>query len=109
MVTYTLTNPINVGSMSSPVTISSLQVTGVNYSSTPSLAPIGAGQLAITLLDPVSRWLETIAYKDASALSFWQTASSLASGSTLDDIVSFAAFTKLMTDGKLPPGTIVQS
>lgn len=90
--------------MSSPVTVASLQVSGITVTTTPALAPIGTGLLTITLKDPVSGWLETIQYQDSSVLDFWTTASP--GGSTFADVVAIAALNKLVADGKLPAGTI---
>src|SRR5579863_8977971 len=108
--TYTLTTPTNVGTLTTPVNVSSLRITGVVFTTTPALAPIGTGELTVTLTDPVSGWQETIAYQDASVLTFFsQTAPTPAAGATMQDIMSQALFTKLVADGKLPAGTVTTS
>lgn len=109
MTTYTFTTPIAVGSLSSQRTISSLRLTGVNYTSTPALAQIGTGTLTITLTDPQSGWQEQISYQDASVLTLWSEAQSPAANTALGDIVAGAVFAKLIADGKLPAGTMSAS
>jgi len=104
--TFTLTTPATVGSMTSPITVASLQLTTLSYSSTPALAQIGTGTLSITLTDPVSGWQETINYQDNSVLTLWSEAQTPAAGTELGDIMATAIFAKLIADGKLPPGTL---
>jgi hypothetical protein len=104
MVTYELTAPFSTGTMQNPVTINSLQVTSVSWSSTPALAPLGAQELDITLTDPVSGWQETITYQDTTVGPFWSAA--LVPQDTLADTVAYAVLTKLQADGKIPTGTI---
>jgi hypothetical protein len=107
MTTFTLATPVNVGPLTTPVNVSSLQVTGVLFSTTPALASIGTGKLTVTLTDPVSGWQETIDYLDASVLdSFSQTAPTPPAGATMNDIMSQAIFAKLIADKKLPDGSI---
>lgn len=106
MVAYTLTTPVTVGGLSSPVAISSLNVTSVWMSTTPALAPSGTAELDVTLTDPVSGYQQTITYQDATVLSFLAAASTAPAGTALQDIVAVAALTKLQADGKLPAGTI---
>jgi hypothetical protein len=97
MVTYTLTTPITVGTMAQPVTISSLQLTTLAYTSTPALAQIGTGVLSVTLTDPTTGAQETVTYKDASVIAMWQT---------IGDTIAQAVFAKLIADAKLPAGTL---
>jgi hypothetical protein len=104
--TYTLTTPVTVGTMSSPISVAALQITGVAYSSTPALAQIGTGTLQVTLTDPESGWQEQINYADATVLTLWASAQSAAAGTELGDIVAQAVFAKLIADGKLPAGTV---
>ena len=107
MVTYTLTTPVNVGTLTQPVAVSSLKVTGVGFSTTPALAPLGTAELSITLTDPVSGWQEMIDYKDASVLTFFaQVAPTPPTGATYEDVMAAAVLTKLIADGKLPAGTL---
>ena len=105
MTTYTLTTPVTVGSLTSPITLSQLQITGITYSSTPPLAPIGSGLLAITLTDPVSGWQEAINYLDATVPPMW-TQSITVAEEELGDVIAGVVFAKLMADGKLPAGTV---
>jgi hypothetical protein len=95
--TFQLATPLTVGTVSKPITVSSLQITTVYYSTTPELAPLGTGELDITLTDPVSGWQETVSYQDASVLTLWQS---------IGDGVAQALFAKLIADGKLPAGTV---
>lgn len=97
MTTYTLTTPITLGTLANPVTVSSLELTTLQYTSTPALAPIGTGTLAVTLTDPKTGAQESIAYQDASVLALWQT---------IGDTIAQAIFAKLIADGKLPAGTL---
>jgi hypothetical protein len=106
MITFTLTAPVTLGSMSSPITVASLQLTSVAYSSTPPLAQIGTGTLSVTLTDPVSGYQETINYSDASALALWSAAAAVPAGQSLGDTIAQAVFAKLIADGKLPAGTL---
>jgi hypothetical protein len=107
--TFTLATPVNVGSLNQPLTVSSLQLTGLLYTSTPMLAPIGTGDLQVTLTDPVSGAQETINYQDATVLSLWETVPTPTSGQQLGDIVAQTVFAKLIADGKLPAGTLSAS
>ena len=109
MVNFTLTPAVTVGSLSSQVTVSSLEITAVSWSSTPELAPLGAGDLEITLTDPVSRFQETIGYQDASVNAFVAAGVNPSAGESLGDLVAAAIFAKLIADGKLPPGTVSNS
>lgn len=95
--TFTLTTPLLVGDLVNRVTVNSLQITSLWYSSTPDLAPSGTGELEITLTDPISGWQTKVSYQDASVLSMWQM---------IGDNVAQALFAKLIADGKLPPGTV---
>ena len=107
MVTFALTTPVNVGTLTAPVVVSSLQVTGVWFSTTPELAPLGAAELEITLTAPASGWQETITYQDSSVVDFFATPAPVPpAGATYEDIMAGAVFQKLMADGKLPPGTL---
>lgn len=108
MVTYTLTTPVSAGTISKPVTIKSLQVTSIWWTSTPVLAPIGAQEMKITLTDPASGWQEIVAYKDATVAPMW-TASVTATAESLADVVATAVLNKLIADKKLPSGTISTS
>lgn len=109
MTLFTLATPISVGTMSSPVTVTSFEVTVVSYSSTPALAPSGTGELDITLTDPNTGWQESFSYQDSSVLTFWSTLSTLAAQSAVGDIMAQAVFQKLIADGKLPAGTLTTS
>ncbi len=105
--TFVLTTPVNVGTLTAPVNVSSLRITGVVFTTTPALAPIGTGELTVTLTDPVSGWQEVIEYQDASVLAFFaQAAPAPAAGATMEDIMSQALFAKLIADAKLPAGTV---
>jgi hypothetical protein len=97
---YALTTPLSVGTLVNPITVSSLQLTTVNYSSTPDLAPLGAGTLSLVLTDPTSGFQETVSYTDSSVIEMW---------STIGDTISQAVFEKLIADGKLPLGNIATS
>ena len=104
---FTLTTPSNVGSIGSPVTVAALAITGVSYTSTPKMAPIGTGQLVITLTETTNGWQETIRYADATVISFLATAAvAPPTGAAFSDVVSAAIFAKLIADGKLPAGTV---
>jgi len=105
MTTYTFATPVSIGNLTDPMMISSVQVTGIAYTSTPSLAPIGTGQLSILLTDPGNGGQQTINYMDASVLAFWAGLVS-ATSEKLGDVISGAIFAKLISDGKLPAGTI---
>jgi hypothetical protein len=96
MITFTLDTPITVGSLSSQVTVSTLQLTAVTYSSTPALAPLGTATLDLTLTDPVSGFQEVINYQDSSVLTLW---------GSFGDQIAEAVFAKLVADGRLAPGT----
>ena len=107
MVTFTLNAPVNVGTLTNPVNVSSLRVTGVVFSTTPALAQVGAGELAVTLTDPESGWQETVKYSDSSVIAFFgQAAPTPPAGATYQDVMASAVLTKLIADGKLPAGTV---
>jgi hypothetical protein len=104
---FTLTTPANVGTLGSPVVVSALAVTSVFFTSTPAMAPLGTGQLNVTLTETTSGWQETIRYQDATVIAFFgQAAPTPAAGATYQDVMSAAVFSKLIADGKLPPGTV---
>jgi hypothetical protein len=107
MVTFTLTTPVNVGTLTAPINVSSLQITGMRFTTTPALAPLGAAQLSVTLTDPTSGWQETIDYQDVSVMDFFdQTAPTPDAGETLKDVTANVLFAKLIADDKLPAGTL---
>jgi hypothetical protein len=107
MIAFTLSTPVNVGTLTNPVVVSSLNVTGVWFSTTPAIAPLGAAELEITLTDPATGWQETVTYNDASVVAFFQTpAPAPPTGATYEDVMATAVFTKLIADGKLPAGTV---
>ena len=109
MQTYTLNTPVNiaVGGVGNTITVSSLQLTGIGFTSTPSIAQIGTGALNITLTDPKSGYQETISYMDASVIAFWNTqTANLVTGDELQDTVAKAVFTKLVADSRLPAGNL---
>ena len=97
--TFTLTTPLTVASSlgGASITVTSLQITSLWYTSTPGVAPLGTGELEITLTDPATGWQETISYQDVSDLTLWQA---------IGDNMAQALFTKLIADGKLPDGTV---
>jgi hypothetical protein len=103
---FTLAAPSNVGTIGSPVTVAALAITGVSYTSTPKMAPIGTGQLVITLTETTNGWQETIRYADATVISFL---AQVVNSAPFSDAVAQAVFTKLITDGKLPAGTVTTS
>ena len=106
-VVFTLTTPVNVGTLTQPVVVSSLTVTGVWFSTTPALGPIGAAELSVTLTDPASGWQETVDYCDSSVPTFFaQAAPTPPSGATYEDVIAAAVFSKLIADSKLPAGTL---
>ncbi len=109
MQTYTLTTPLQTGSLAKSTTVSSLQITGISYTSTPRLAPLGSGSLVITLTDPHSGFQETISYLDSSVPAFWAATCAMAPTGVLGDTVTAAVFAKLIADGKLPAGTLSSS
>lgn len=111
MVTFTLTTPGNVGTLTKPIAVSSLNVTAVSFATVPSPGqapmPLGTGLLTVTLTDPVSGWQVTFSYQDATVLSFFaQAAPAPPSGATAQDVMAQLVFTKLIADGKLPAGTV---
>ncbi len=107
MITFTLATPFQVGTMTKPVTVSALQVTGMNFTKTPALAQLGTGLLAITLTDPVSGWQEQITYQDATIPTIFQFAIASADvGVTVEDTIAKMLLAKLVADSKLPAGTI---
>lgn len=107
MKTYTFTTPLQLATgLSSSVTIKSVQVTAMNFNQTPKLAQLGTGELDITLTDPDTGWQETISYRDASVLTFWQSEVTPVAGATFQDLAAEALFAKLSDDGKLPAGTL---
>jgi hypothetical protein len=108
MTTFTLTTPTNVGTLTVPVVVSSLNITALMYTTTPALAPLGTAQLSVTITDPASGWQETISYQDASVLAFFSqlAPTTLPAGTTLDDVMCQLTFAKLIADGKLPSGTV---
>ena len=96
-VTFTLSAPLTFGTLANPVSISSLRLTNINIATTPDLAPLGTGTLALTLTDPASGAQETVTYRDASVLDLWKI---------IGDDISKAVFAKLIADSKLPAGTL---
>jgi hypothetical protein len=97
MVTFTLAAPVNVGGLTDPLSVSSLVITGIKYSSTPALAQLGTSTLEVTLTDPATGWQSVIAYQDATASDVW---------ATVGTDFATAVFNKLLADGKIPAGTI---
>lgn len=107
MVTFKLTTPVNVGTLTAPISVSALAVTGVTFSTTPALAQVGTGELNVTLTDTLSGWQETVQYRDASVLAFFaQPAPAVPDGATMQDVMSQLVLSKLIADGKLPAGTV---
>lgn len=104
---FTLTTPVTVGDLSNPRIVTALAITSIWFTTTPDLAPGGTGELDITLTETTNGWQETITYRDASVLAFFgQPAPTLPSGATYEDVMAGAVFSKLIADGKLPPGTV---
>ena len=107
MTTFMLAVPAQVGNLGSPVTVAALRITSIWFTTTPALAPIGTGELDITLTETTSGWQETVSYKDASVLAFFaQAAPPPPAGVTVEDVMCQLLFAKLIADGKLPPGTV---
>lgn len=106
MITFKLTTPVNVGTLTTPISVSSLAVTGVTFSTTPALAQVGTAELAVTLTDTVSGWQETVRYLDASVVTFFsQPAPTPPAGATMQDVMAAAIFGKLLADGALGAGS----
>lgn len=95
--TFTLAQPATIGNLGNQVTVSSLQLTGITFSSTPEIAQLGTGELTILLTDPKSGYQEQITYRDSSALDLWLK---------IGDTVASAVFEKLIADAKIPTGTV---
>jgi hypothetical protein len=110
MITFQLNTPVNVGTLTAPVNVARLRVTGVAFSTTPALAPLGTAELLVTLTDTDSPWQEVIRYADSSVLDFFATLAPVPPpGATYEDIMSVAVLQKLIADGRLPVGTLVVS
>lgn len=108
MQTYTFTTPLTISTgLSDSITVKSVQLTAINISTTPELAQIGTGTMSVTLTDPATGYQEVISYSDASVITFWQaTAPTPATGDQNQDVVAKAVFAKLISDNKLPGGTL---
>jgi hypothetical protein len=107
---YTLTTPVTLGGLGSPVTVAALAITSVWFTTTPALAQIGTGELDITLTETTNGWQEVVNYRNASVLTFFaQVAPAPPAGATVEDVMCGLLFTKLIADGKLPPGTITNT
>jgi len=104
---YTLTTPLTVisNSVSAPaVKVTALEITGIQMNKRPALAPIGSGDLTVTLTDPTSGFQETI--KTAfNPDAFWASIT-VADGQTIEDAVQTALFSVLTTNKLLPDGTL---
>ena len=110
MVTFKLDTAVNVGTLTAPVNVTELAVTGVTFSTTPALAQVGTGELAVTLTDTMNGWQETVKYADKSVLDFFgQAAPAPANGATVQDVMAQLTLSKLLADGKLPTGAITVS
>jgi hypothetical protein len=104
---YTLTTPLTVisNSVSSPAAkITALEITGISMNKRPALAPIGSGDLTVTLTDPTSGFQESI--KTAfNPDAFWASVT-VADGQTIEDAVQVALFGVLTANKLLPDGTL---
>jgi hypothetical protein len=104
---FTLSTPANVGTLGAPVVVSALKITSIWFTSTPAMAPLGTGELNVTLTETTNGWQETIRYQDSTVIAFFgQAAPTPPTGATYQDVMSSAVFTKLIADGKLPAGTV---
>lgn len=73
--------------------ITALEITGISMNKRPALAPIGSGDLNVTLTDPTSGFQETI--KTAfNPDAFWSSVT-VADGQTIEDAVQVALFSVL--------------
>ena len=109
MVIFTLATPVNVGTLTAPINVSSLAITAIYFSTTPAIAPLGTAELSITLTDPASGWQETVSYLDASVPTFFtQPAPTPDPGATMEDVMAATVFSKLIADGKLPAGSLTK-
>lgn len=108
MQTYTFATPQTITTgIGQSVTVKSVQLTALNFSTTPALAPMGTGTLSVTLTDPVTGYQQTFSYGDSSVLTFWETAAVAPdAGDQFRDTVDKAVFSKLIADGKLPAGAL---
>ena len=54
--TYKLTTPINLGTLTSPTVVNELKITSLWMTTTPGLAPLGSGEVEVTLTETTSGW-----------------------------------------------------
>lgn len=104
---YTLTTPLTVvsNSVSAPaVKVTALEITGISMNARPALAPIGNGDLTITLTDPTSGFQQAV--KTAfSPDAFWASVT-VATGQSIQDALHTALFGLLNSNNLLPAGTL---
>lgn len=98
---FELVTPVTVDPLGTPRTISCLALTGIKFTTTPDLAPLGSGELKVTLTDPDSGYQAECSYTDATVLEAWEEAFAATVVTTI--------FNKLVADKKLPAGSIVES
>lgn len=97
---YTLTTPITVGDLTSPITVDKLELSGVSLNFEPERTANGTAILSIVLVHRASGYKVNVVYNDATALAFWSALN------TATSVVTKAVFAKLTADGKLPTGTL---
>jgi|GEM_PF-5693639 len=100
-VAYLLDTPVNVDPLGTPRVVSRLMMTGINFTTTPDLAPLGTGILKVTLTDPQTGFQTESVYKDAGVLEAWEAA--------FAPTVLATIFKKLAADGKLPAGSLAET
>lgn len=91
---YTLATPVSVGDFHNPVLVDKLQLYSLSLT-----AGDAKPTLSIVLIHVASGYQINVVYTDATVMAFWN---SINAGNALTQ----AAFQKLVTDGKLPTGTL---
>lgn len=94
---YTLANPVQVGDLTNPITVDSLEVGSFSMNFEPSISDSGNAILSVVLVHRASGYKMNIVYQNADALAFW---------TERESVLGTDIFNKLISDGKLPNGSL---
>lgn len=94
---YKLATPVHVGDLNSPLQVDALEISALSFNL--DIEHKDHAILSVVLIHRSSGWKHTVTYQDAAARKFWDD---LNGGNAVNSVV----FAKLMTDKKLPEGSL---
>lgn len=96
---FKIKQPVSIGDLTNQIQIDELELASVSFNFEPERSDFGTAILSIVLVHRLSGHKTNVVYNDESALMFWKQ---IDAGGAVEK----AVFDKLLSDKKLPDGTL---